>query len=241
MSTPSPSSSSPRLVSGEKYAAPPSQGHGTHIFVYCRLRLTVVAHRSGEAVAAEAHLVAQCGGEAAQIGVGERLIRRPDMALGVCLFLPDRIAAESRYSQTAKSRSFNLSPTSKLQFSRSAASSRLLLPGGPRPLAGRFLENHPYPPTKLQFNPRPAAPPLLASSPDTLRLWHSRSTTSSPPPRGRSSALSSTTGTPPAQGRAPPRPTRSTSGTHAPPPSTPPPHARRSPARPRTCSHATDS
>jgi WD repeat-containing protein 68 len=32
--------------------------------------------------------------------------------------------------------------------------------------------DHPYPPTKLQFNPRAAATPLLASSSDALRLWH---------------------------------------------------------------------
>uniref|UniRef100_A0ACD5ZHM4 Uncharacterized protein n=2 Tax=Avena sativa TaxID=4498 RepID=A0ACD5ZHM4_AVESA len=32
--------------------------------------------------------------------------------------------------------------------------------------------DHPYPPTKLQFNPRAASTPLLASSSDALRLWH---------------------------------------------------------------------
>jgi DDB1- and CUL4-associated factor 7 len=32
--------------------------------------------------------------------------------------------------------------------------------------------DHPYPPTKLQFNPCTAATPLLASSSDSLRLWH---------------------------------------------------------------------
>uniref|UniRef100_A0A453PAF6 Uncharacterized protein n=1 Tax=Aegilops tauschii subsp. strangulata TaxID=200361 RepID=A0A453PAF6_AEGTS len=45
---------------------------------------------------------------------------------------------------------------------------RRLLPRRPLPLSF----DHPYPPTKLQFNPRAASTPLLASSSDALRLWH---------------------------------------------------------------------
>ncbi|PAN07606.1 hypothetical protein PAHAL_1G348800 [Panicum hallii] len=49
--------------------------------------------------------------------------------------------------------------------------------------------DHPYPPTKLQFNPRAAAPSLLASSADTLRIWHAPLddlSASAPPPELRS-------------------------------------------------------
>ena len=45
--------------------------------------------------------------------------------------------------------------------------------------------DHPYPPTKLQFNPRAAAASLLASSADTLRIWHTPLddlSASAPPP-----------------------------------------------------------
>ncbi|KAL6846670.1 hypothetical protein ACP4OV_024118 [Aristida adscensionis] len=81
--TPSSSSGSGRVVAGELYAASPAALvkldalEGTHIGVYERRPLAVVAEGSGEAVEAQAYfahpsyaeaLWRRCGGEAAEIG-----------------------------------------------------------------------------------------------------------------------------------------------------------------------------